>query len=155
MQTPEHFRTLASTLLAAREPSPQEPALEIVEEMIASRNDEDVMREVRLFYAHVIEAVEAAVETLLEDIAADVLARELLLAPVEIEAIVDRALQRFASEEPLRVRVPPQDVSRVRCGVPVVGDADLRAGDAIVELRSGTVDASLGVRLAALLQDVR
>lgn len=156
MQTPEQFRSLASTLLAAREPSHEEPALEIVEEMIPQDDagDADVLREVRLFYAHVIEAVEAAVETLLEDIAADVLGRELLLGPVDIEAIVDRALQRFASEEPLRVRVHPEDRSRVRCGIPVVADEGLRPGDAIVELRRGSIDASFGARLAALLQAV-
>lgn len=162
MQTPEEFRSLASTLLAARPPSHEEPAPNLVEALrqaqddeIAGQGDDDVLREVRLFYARVIEAVEAAVETLLEDLAADVLGRELLLGPVDIEAIVDRALQRFASEEPLRVRVHPEDRSRVKCGIPVVADGDLRPGDAIVELRSGSIDASFGARLAALLQAVQ
>ena len=171
MQTPERFRTLASTLLAARplrqaqddeglgqddEGLGQDDEVSAHDDdsanEIASYGDDGLLREVRLFYAHIIEAVEAAVETLLEDIAADVLGRELLLGPVDIEAVVDRALQRFASEEPLRVRVHPEERSRVKCGIPVVADDDLRPGDAIVELRSGSIDASFGARLAALLQ---
>jgi flagellar assembly protein FliH len=111
-----------------------------------------MVRDVRLFHARIIEAVEAAVETLVTDIAADVLARELLLAPAEIEAIVDRALSRFAAEEPLRVRMHAEDVTRLHCGIPVLADEALRPGDAVIELRNGSVDASLGVRLASLLQ---
>ncbi len=114
----------------------------------------ELARDVRLFHARIIEAVEDAVEMLVTDIAADVLGRELLLEPAGIEAIIDRALQRFAAEEPLRVRVHAQDVERLKCGVPVVADTQLRPGDAIIELRSGSVDASLGVRLAALVQAV-
>jgi flagellar biosynthesis/type III secretory pathway protein FliH len=105
-----------------------------------------------LFHARVIEAVEAAVETIVDGIASDVLARELLLAPVDIEAIVDRALQRFVSEEPIRVRVHPDDAPNVQCGVPVVADSRLQRGDAAIDVRIGGVDASLAVRLAALLR---
>ena len=159
LQTPEHFRSLAATLLAARTPAIDEPPLEIVEEIVhddvmhdAGDDELELAREVRMFHARVIEAVEAAVETLVNDIAADVLGRELAIEPVEIEAIVDRALQRFASEEPLRVRVHPDDVVRVACGLPVVADARLRAGDAVIELRNGSVDASLGIRLSALVR---
>lgn len=164
LQTPERFRSLAATLLAARTPAPDEPALELVEEddTIAAQDDHgddepdddelELAREVRLFHARVIEAVEAAVETLVADIAADVLGRELLLEPADIEAIVDRALQRFAAEEPLRVRVHAEDASRLNCGVPVAADMRLRRGDAVIELRNGSVDASLGVRLATLVR---
>lgn len=112
----------------------------------------ELVRDVRLFHARVIEAVDAAVERIVADIAADVLARELLLAPADIDAIVDRALRRFAAEEPLRVRVHPDDAARLHCGVPVIGDPSLRCADAILELREGSVDASLGVRLAALVR---
>ena len=113
------------------------------------------VRDLRLFHARVIEAVEAAVETLVGDIAADVLGRELLLAPAGLEVIVDRALQRFASEQPLRVRVHPDDACGLNCGVPVVADARLRRGDAAIDLRDGSVDTSLGVRLAAIVRTVR
>jgi flagellar biosynthesis/type III secretory pathway protein FliH len=162
LQTPEQFRSLAATLLAARAPAPDEPALEIVEEPppdnTANTFEEpgddqlELARDVRLFHARIIEAVEAAVETLVADIAADVLGRELLLEPADIEAIVDRALQRFAAEEPLRVRVHAEDVERVKCGVPVVADMRLRPGDAIIELRNGSIDASLGTRLSTLVR---
>lgn len=163
LQTPERFRSLASTLLAARTPAPDEPAFEIVEELLEPRNDSvdepqdggdelELARDVRLFHARVIEAVEAAVETLVADIAADVLGRELRLDPVDIEQIVDRALQRFAAEEPLRVRVHSDDAGRLNCGIPVVADMRLRPGDAVIELRNGSADASLGVRLAALVR---
>lgn len=159
MQTPENFRSLAATLLAARTPAPDEPSFEILEEIIdapaAVETDDEqlgLLRDVRLFHARVIEAVDAAVETLVADIAADVLGRELLLAPAEIEAIVDRALARFAAEEPVRVRVHGDDAVRITCGVPVVPDARLRPGDAVIELRNGSIDACLGVRLHALLQ---
>jgi flagellar biosynthesis/type III secretory pathway protein FliH len=104
-----------------------------------------------LFHARVIEAVEAAVEPIVEGIAADVLARELLVAPADVEAIVDRALQRFVSEEPIRVRVHPDDAPNVQCGAPVVADSSLQRGDAVIDLRNGSLDASLAVRLAVLL----
>jgi flagellar biosynthesis/type III secretory pathway protein FliH len=113
-----------------------------------------MLREVRLFHARVTEAVEASVETLVGDIAAELLGRELLLAPADIERIVDRALHRFAAEEPLRVRVHPDDLSRLKCSLPVLADDALRPGDAILELRNGYVDASLGVRVEALLRAV-
>jgi flagellar biosynthesis/type III secretory pathway protein FliH len=160
---------LAATLLAARTPSAEEPGLEIVEEVLGastllggasipqhdnvSDDELELARDVRLFHARVIEAVEAAVETLVNDIAAEVLGRELALAPVDIERIVDRVLQRFAEEEPLRVRVHADDAARVTCGVPVVADPRLRPGDAVIELRGGSVDASLGVRLTTLVRE--
>lgn len=163
MQTPERFRSLASTLLGAPEPVPS--SLEEIprDDALAPQDDDaqvsgselELVREVRLFHARVIEAVEAAVETLTADIAADVLARELFLAPADIESIVDRALQRFAREQPVRVRVHDADLARVTCGVPVVADARLHPGDAVIELRSGSVDASLGIRLATLLSGLQ
>ncbi len=156
MQTPERFRSLASTLLAPRAPELEEVP-ETSEPMPpdeqAVSNDERLaaLREVRLFRAGVIEAVEAAVETITADIAADVLGRELLLAPADIESIVDRALQRFAGEEPMRVRLHDDDAAQAKCALPVVRDPALRRGDAIIELRSGSIDVSLGIRLETLL----
>ena len=165
LQTPEQFRSLAARVLAVRKPSPEEPSLDIVREEPATCEvlDDDVLdevtgdelelaREVRIFRARVIEAVECAVETLVSDIAADVLGRELLLQPVDIEAIVDRALQRFAADEPLRVRVHPDEAARVDCGLPVIPDERLRLGDVTIELRNGRVDATFGMRLASILR---
>jgi flagellar assembly protein FliH len=110
------------------------------------------MRDIRLFRARVGEAVETAVEIVIGDIAAEVLARELKLAPANVERIVDRALQRYFSEEPLRVRVHPADAAAIECSVPVVADGELAPGDAVLELRDGYVDARFGVRLASVLR---
>ena len=108
----------------------------------------ELLREVRLFRARVAEAVDLAAATLLQDIAADVVGRELELAPVAIERIVDRALARYLAEEPLRIRVHPDDAAALReAPIAVEADPRLRRGDAAVDLRNGTVDASLGVRL--------
>jgi seryl-tRNA synthetase len=114
-----------------------------------------LLRDVRLFHASVIEGVEAAIETITGDIAAGVLGRELQLAPADIDAIVDRALQRYLADEPLRVRVHPDEAVGLSCGVPVVGDERLRYGDAVIELRCGSVDATLGVRFASVLRAAR
>lgn len=165
LQTPEQFRSLAATLLAQRKPAADEPAFAILEDVVHCEVPEieqsrecddyaDVLRDLRLFHARITEAVEEAVETLTGDIAAAVLGRELLLAPADVEAIVDRALQRFACEQPLRVRVHPSDAG-MTCALPVLSDARLRPGDAVIELRGGSVDASLGVRLAAVLRELQ
>ena len=114
--------------------------------------EEAALRSMRLFCAAVAEGVEAAIGQLLNDIAADVLARELQLAPADIARIVERALSRYLCEDPLHVLVHPDDACDVRCDFPVVKDPSLRPGDARLVLRCGSVDASLGVRLAAVLQ---
>jgi flagellar biosynthesis/type III secretory pathway protein FliH len=51
----------------------------------------------------------------------------------------------------VRVRVAPCDDAAIG-GVPVVADAELSAGDAVVELAGGALDARLGVRLALVLE---
>jgi len=166
LQTPERFVSLAS-LLAPPVPARDEIPFEIVEGAAANDNacaaeDEvaaeeresefEAARAARLFCARIGEAVEGAVETLLEDIASEVLARELRLAPADIDAIVSRVLQRFIAEEPVRVRVHPDEAALVRCAVPVAADAALKRGDAVLDLRSGSVEASLGVRLESVLR---
>jgi flagellar biosynthesis/type III secretory pathway protein FliH len=112
----------------------------------------DTLRELRLFNARVIEGVEAAVETLLGDIAAEVLGRELQLAPADLQTIVDRALQRYMADEPLRVRAHPTDALAISCALPLVADERLRSGDIVLELRCGSVDGTLGVRLAGAIR---
>jgi flagellar biosynthesis/type III secretory pathway protein FliH len=135
----------APTVAAAEAP----PEIEIAGDPF---DQVEAMREVRLFGARVAEALDSAVEQMLCDVASDVLGRELVLTPADVERIVDRALRRYAAEEPLRVRVHPDDAAKLQCGVPVLADAQLRRGDAIVELRDGFIDASLGVRLDAVLR---
>lgn len=146
---PEEFRSLAQMLA----PPCEAPPLEIAVEDESAEAEAALLREVRLFRANVAERVDAAVETLLRDIACDVLARELRIGPAEIDAIVLRALERYFSEEPLRVHVHPADAPRVTCDIPVIADETLREGDAVIELRDGAIDASLGVRLDAVLRE--
>ncbi len=113
-------------------------------------------RDVRLFHARVEEAIESAVATLRCDIAAEVIGRELQLAPASIAEIVRRALWRFHAESPVRVRVHPEDISALaEDGIQTVADSGLRRGDAVLELGAGTIDVTLGVRLDAVLRAYR
>jgi flagellar biosynthesis/type III secretory pathway protein FliH len=113
-------------------------------------------RDVRLFRARVEEAIESAIVTLRCDIAAEVVGRELQLAPASIAEIVRRAVRRFHSESPVRVRVHPEDVGSLAAdGIQTVADRDLRRGDAVLEVGGGTVDVTLGVRLDAVLRAYR
>lgn len=112
-------------------------------------------REVRLFRARLEETARTAVQALLLDIAAAVLARELELAPADIAAIVDRVIAQYRAEEPVRVRVNARDAERVRCDLPVLPDDSLLPGDAVLELRAGSAIATLGARVDALFEGTR
>ena len=113
-----------------------------------------ILREARLFRARLADAFDDAVARLLRELASDVLARELRLAPCDVAAIVRRIVQ---SAPVLRVRVAAIDRARGvplprGCDVAVVEDPALAGGDAIVELAGGSLDARLGVRLATVLE---
>lgn len=109
---------------------------------------------VRRFHASLREALQTAFESLLLDLASEVLGRELLLEPADLQRIVERTLERYAGLEPLRVRVHPGDAAALELEIPLLCDDTLMRGDAIVELRDGEIDASLGVRLEALLESI-
>lgn len=106
------------------------------------------LREARLFRARLADAFDDAAERLVRELAADVLARELRLAPCDLASIVQRVAARAPA---VRVRVAPADVARVT-GIAVLADPALCAGDAIVEVAGGALDARLGVRLATVLE---
>ena len=105
-------------------------------------------RYARLFRARLADAFDDARVRLLRELAADVLARELRIAPCDLDLLARRVL---AGAPVVRVRVAPCDVAAIG-GVPVVADAELSAGDAVVELAGGALDARLGVRLALVLE---
>jgi hypothetical protein len=133
------------------------------------------LRDARLFRARLADAFDDAAARLLRELASDVLARELRLAPCDLAELVRRARDRMPV---VRVRVAAcdvaacdvaacdvapcdmaaYDVARVAGipsrddGVAVVEDSALAAGDAIVELAGGVLDARLGVRLATVLE---
>ena len=109
---------------------------------------DDALREARLFRARLADAFDEAVARLVRELAANVVMRELRLAPCELGALVAQVRERAPV---VRVRVAADDVARVR-GVPVVADDQLAPGDAIVEVAGGALDARLGVRLAAVLE---
>lgn len=139
----------------------RQPETELVEPVVAAVTPETppdcgkAAAEVRRFRAAIRDAVDAAVAHLLRDIAAEILARELELAPVNIDAIVERACVRYASEGVVRVRVHPDEAAQISSAdVDVVLDSELRLGDALLEVRSGTIDVTLGARLAGVLDAV-
>lgn len=105
------------------------------------------LREARLFRARLADALDEALARLLREVAADVVARELQLAPCDVARIVERA-QRSAPV--VAVRLAAADAARVT-QLPVVIDDALHPGDAVLEVAGGTVDARLGVRLAHVL----
>jgi len=109
----------------------------------------DAMRDARLFRARLADALDAAAARLSRELATDVLARELRLAPADVGAIARRLVERAAPV--VRLRVSPEDAG-CAAPYPVVADARLAPGDAIVELDGGELDARLGVRLAGVLE---
>ncbi len=144
-----------------RPPALVQPAVaEIVETPCIASAPEDVRvwsevaRDVRVFRAQLADAFDAAREMLLRDFAFAVLGRELLLGDADLAAIVARILAEHPDAQPLRVRVAPVDLAQVAEHVllPLVADPDLESGDAIVDLQCGSIDARLGVRIAALLE---
>jgi flagellar biosynthesis/type III secretory pathway protein FliH len=127
---------------------PQEPTL-----VEPSPDDEliaDVCARVRRFRAMLDDALDRTLADLLREIAVDVVGRELLLAPADLAAIVRRARDRCA-EIPVAVRVHPSQQLLGDFDVPVLPDPLLRSGDVQIELRSGSIDARLGVRIEQML----
>jgi flagellar biosynthesis/type III secretory pathway protein FliH len=114
-------------------------------------------RDARLFRARLADAFDEAAARLLRELASDVLARELRLAPCDLAELVRRACERAPV---VRVRVASCDVARVRAGAPrlrgeevqVVEDFALAGGDVVIEVAGGALDARLGVRLATVLE---
>ncbi len=120
----------------------------------SSPDEVEVAREIVHFRAHLAEAFDRACEVLIERFARELLGRELQVAPVDITAIVQEVRRAFSSEEPLCVRVNPQDALNLCADIPIRPDSRLSPGDAIVEVRNGDLDASLAIRFESLLQAV-
>jgi flagellar biosynthesis/type III secretory pathway protein FliH len=112
----------------------------------------DVMREVRFFRAALRESLEERTQMLVREIAIEVVARELELAPADIAGIVESACARYAP--PLSIRVHPDEASELRGLENVVADTSIRRGDVMLSIASGTIDASLGMRLVRALSAV-
>ncbi len=106
------------------------------------------VRDATLFSARIADAFECVRERLLTECVQTIVARELLLAPVDVARVVADLVE--AHGQPMRVRLAPDDRD-VACEFPVVIDPNLKHGDAILELQSGIIDARLAVRVADLV----
>ncbi|HEX3551037.1 MAG TPA: hypothetical protein VHT53_11705 [Candidatus Elarobacter sp.] len=110
----------------------------------------DALRDARLFRAKLADAFDEALPRLLRELAVRVLARELRLAPCDLERIARDVL---ALAPAIRIRLAHGDSATIP-GAPVVRDGALETGDAIVELDGGAVDARLGTRLQLVLEEL-
>jgi flagellar biosynthesis/type III secretory pathway protein FliH len=143
--------------LRSSEPAPVAPAEEERDEPAAIADVQrdtpagDELAEIRRFRAAIADALDLHLDRLLTGIAAGVLARELRIAPADLQAIVARELAQ-TGEPPVRIRANPNDCASLAAwdGV-VVADATLRGGDVAIDLRSGTILATLGCRLERVL----
>jgi len=106
----------------------------------------------RRMRARIEELIDARLHQLTCAIAADVLARELTLSPSDVREIAERLIRRYAEEDAVALRVHPDDAeSLAGFPLPVEADRSLRRGDVTLIVRDGHLDASLGMRLSAVL----
>ncbi len=112
---------------------------------------EEAIRAARRFRAGLADAMDARLESLLREIANEVLARELELRAADVAAIVRGALVR-ARESVLTIRAHPRDADALEpLAMPVATDEALRRGDVTIELTSGTIEMRLEERLERVL----
>ena len=108
---------------------------------------EEALLDIRRFRAALADALDLRVEHLLGEIAASVLARELRVAPADLRAIVARELT-LGGEPPVRIRAHPSECEALNgLGDAIVADPGLRRGDVAIDVRGGTIAATLGCRL--------
>jgi flagellar biosynthesis/type III secretory pathway protein FliH len=115
------------------------------------------LREVRRFRAALADALDAALALLLREIAIDVVGRELRIAGADVVHCVQRACERYGVDAISTLRVHPDDAGAAGAlqGCSVIPDAGLRRGDAILTVRGGTIDVSLGARLERVLEELQ
>ena len=113
------------------------------------------LHDVALFRATLREMLESRTHELLAKLAEDILARELVLAPPDIRALVTRALADCDAREVLEIRLAPHDAARFPLSdVAIRVDAGLVAGEMVIETRSGTFESRLPVRVAHMLEAI-
>lgn len=152
------FMTLVQWLTAPQETCGDlHPLAEekIVEAPIVDDGVDDVdatLADALMFRATLEEAVELRAREIAREVAIEVLARELQLAPCDLAAVVKRARERYHLRDVVQIRVHPDDVTALGGNDAVVCDASLRRGDAMLLASCGSVDATLGVRLDRVLR---
>ncbi len=111
----------------------------------------ELVGDLAVMRAAAVEAFERASARLLRDLAEEVLARELALAPADTGALVRRFVAELADYEPLALAISPADAGQVRAALPVRIDPNLRAGDAILEVRDGAFESRLVLRVESIV----
>ena len=133
-------------------PAPREPASAPQPAPSVSVHEAEALGAARRFRAGVRDALDVAVAQSLQRVARDVLGRELQLAPADVSAIVNAALEASHAENVLAIRANPADLDALRAfDLELIGDEALRPGDIELVLRSGTIDLRLASRLNAAL----
>lgn len=132
--------------------APPETTAPVPTESLVPEDLETTLRAARRFRAALSDALDAALPELLRAIAEEVLARELRLEPAAIARVVATALERAGEEHVVAIRIHPGEREALApLGLITVSDPSLARGDCRVELRSGTIDASLRSRLETVI----
>jgi len=162
---PDAFRSFASILAGRRtagepEPALLEPAATLPPPapLTAAPADARVLdlldrfvADLARLHARAAERLEEAIDAVVGDVARRVLARDLRVEPVALEALLTEALREFDAQAAVTVRVSPHDFERLglQCNVEI--DPALGPGDFALDVEDGRFDASLQTRLDALL----
>jgi flagellar biosynthesis/type III secretory pathway protein FliH len=159
---PDAFVSLAQYLRAPANEAVPEPEASVEEAPAQAPLPDEygsaldgVLSEIRCFRAALADALDARLEQVLCDVAAGVLARELRIEDADVAAVVALEIER-AGEPPVRLRAHPEERAALGAfGCPVVADASLLRGDVVLEVRSGTIRSTLGIRLERALERAR
>jgi restriction endonuclease Mrr len=127
------FKSLRDILREARAVKVEAEVAPVISPLIAEPMpvEQTCESEERLSCVRVLDRFDGALRRLLEEIATEVLGRELLLAPVEIERIALRLRERFGFHD---------------------GVVASSQGDIIIDLDGAQVDASLGRRFRSAVE---
>jgi hypothetical protein len=98
-----------------------------------------------------LEAYDRAAPRLLAALAQTVLGRELELAPADLRTLVAHLRRDFATAEPVAVLLAPGEAGCRIDGLPVRADPALCAGDIVLEVRDGEIDARFALRRTGAL----
>ncbi len=153
---PDGFVPLAASLRAPPAPARTEPAPTA---QVARANDgaidetahplAEFAGDLALARLAALEAYERAVPRLLDALAREVLGRELVSAPPDVAAVARALAAEFSAEEPVAFAVAREDLARFPAGIPARVDPRLRAGDVVLDVRDGEIDARFALRVRA------
>lgn len=136
-------------------PSPPAPSEPAAPPAVVSEGGEALGEALR-FRAALREAFERELADLVGDLAVRVVARELRLAPADLATIAQEVLEHRGEGEPIALRAAPEDGERLRAvaherHLALCLDERMRAGDVTVELRCGSLESTLAMRIDEVL----